>query len=851
MKPHKFLLIARCLLVLSLSYMQVNAQECIATDSVLSEACCNGFIKTDSMLASNPARPGLRNRFDWSNPKWKVYIPTNGGGYTFLGTQPKPMDNPFFTQNAQLKHLNFATYNPPLNPDSLDFHPRDGWELLHKYDGYDSLGVNYLFGGQSLNRPGPYVMLYNRYTGRLRILASFEGIIAGTDLMETKLQFRTPLNPANKPTTLFMKNSNIAQPLSQKTSIAVVSTVSNATSTNEFFASEFDLAYDPCICLNYSQIEVNFGVIDIAQINLSGRLIGTSQVLNSNGTSPLLNDEDFLTSVYKNGLDVEAGSIIYKNVDDLIAKYKSPPGLTQFEQIALGVVGSIVKAGLGGADKWLTSVIDGAVTQSIKDIGLIDGANLTDSEKNEFKVKTGLKLIGDQSDRILTAMGLKSSTTRPPNPSVIEAEMALTGTISNGGPIGGNSSIILRTPGSLGTDDTETTSPWFNYPTYNEPLGTFALLDSPLVKRTTAMQRDPYPYEPGYENPPGSLINYNSWLSSHARYRFEDIEYVFNPASEVDAEKTVILGALVVKGTPATRVEEFYDPFLDISTYTYSESVPNIDLVAGMSDYYVSPFLSLECLKDYIVGDFLPGSQVYLRLMIQYVFKENAYGKVNQAFEVLTYPVKFASTTLPPYTYLPDTLIVDGATAFTQNTTLKARNVIVVTGGLTLNAGVTVTLAAGREVLVIPNVTLPPGISIELGAEAILGCDYPVFSQEPMEVVKTFCNSTRYKANQLSNRVASPQNDPIDNIKEKQALTAYPNPFTHELTLEFTLPAAGVTSARLLDPLGREVMMLWNGREREAGPQSETIDLSALAAGIYLAVLETPQGRQTVRVVKE
>ncbi|MEZ4825684.1 MAG: hypothetical protein R3C61_05220 [Bacteroidia bacterium] len=66
------------------------------------------------------------------------------------------------------------------------------------------------------------------------------------------------------------------------------------------------------------------------------------------------------------------------------------------------------------------------------------------------------------------------------------------------------------------------------------------------------------------------------------------------------------------------------------------------------------------------------------------------------------YPVRFTSAALPPYTYFQDTLIVNGSTTFNQNTILKARSVIMVTGGLTLNAGVTLTLAAGRESLSIP-----------------------------------------------------------------------------------------------------------------------------------------------------
>ncbi|MEZ4825683.1 MAG: hypothetical protein R3C61_05215 [Bacteroidia bacterium] len=97
-------------------------------------------------------------------------------------------------------------------------------------------------------------------------------------------------------------------------------------------------------------------------------------------------------------------------------------------------------------------------------------------------------------------------------------------------------------------------------------------LDSPLVRKMSESQRGLYPYEFGYEDPPGSLLSYNSWLDAYSRYRFEDIEYVFNPAAEVDDEKTVILAALVVKGSPATRIEEYYDYFQDLSTYSYFPS---------------------------------------------------------------------------------------------------------------------------------------------------------------------------------------------------------------------------------------------------------------------------------------
>lgn len=585
------------LLYLLLSTPLFAQDGCISEDSSVIQACCNGLIITDPSAAWNPARPDLRNRFDWRDPKWEVYLPTPGGGYTTGGNQPLLMDNPFFTRNAQLSPINFAKYPSNFsNTDSLDFHPADGWELLHKYDGFDSLGTNYLYGGPDPYRPGPYVMLYNRYTGRLRVLASFEGINPQTDLMETSIRQRALDNLGQiKSSTLLMKHHNIAQPLSEKTKVGQVSSVSEATSTSEFFATEFDLAYDPCICLNYSEIEFEFGIIDTALVNLSGTLIGTSQVINTNGNSPLLNNQDFLTSVYKNGLNVEAGTLTYQNIDNLVDKYKAGPGLTPFEEVALGLVGSVIKTGIGSADTWLTKGIDALATEGIKDLGLVNDSSGAPNSK--FKAKTGLKLLGSQSDRILTAMGLKSSPNRTPGVSVIESEMAMSGIISNSSNLGGNSSILLRVPGSLGTD-LPGNSPWFYYPTYNEPLGLMAVLDSPVVSRVIGQSRPLYPYENEEEVAVGTSV-LNTWIGPYASYQFEDISFVFNPAAEVDEEKTVILGALVVKGPCATLNQEEFDYYQNsLDTITYPGYPGPVQ--------YISPFLSLECLKDYTVGDFEP-----------------------------------------------------------------------------------------------------------------------------------------------------------------------------------------------------------------------------------------------------
>ncbi|MEZ4775015.1 MAG: hypothetical protein R3D00_17660 [Bacteroidia bacterium] len=88
MKKYSFGFTTAWLMVLLSLPFQLHSQECIANDSTIVQACCNGLIRTDSAAALNNARPNLRNRFEWRNPIWEVYIPTPGGGYTYNGTQP-------------------------------------------------------------------------------------------------------------------------------------------------------------------------------------------------------------------------------------------------------------------------------------------------------------------------------------------------------------------------------------------------------------------------------------------------------------------------------------------------------------------------------------------------------------------------------------------------------------------------------------------------------------------------------------------------------------------------------------------------------------------------------------------
>ncbi|GAA3986546.1 family 10 glycosylhydrolase [Hymenobacter antarcticus] len=81
---------------------------------------------------------------------------------------------------------------------------------------------------------------------------------------------------------------------------------------------------------------------------------------------------------------------------------------------------------------------------------------------------------------------------------------------------------------------------------------------------------------------------------------------------------------------------------------------------------------------------------------------------------------------------------------------------------------------------------------------------------------------------------------------------AYPNPFSAETRLAFTLPAPGPADLRLLDLAGREVAVLLQKPQAAAGRHEVQLRAAALPTGLYVVVLRTAVGvaRQKVLLVR-
>jgi hypothetical protein len=101
--------------------------------------------------------------------------------------------------------------------------------------------------------------------------------------------------------------------------------------------------------------------------------------------------------------------------------------------------------------------------------------------------------------------------------------------------------------------------------------------------------------------------------------------------------------------------------------------------------------------------------------------------------------------------------------------------------------------------------------------------------------------------NFLISRIIHPTTSTLEKDENTIALTAFPNPTSKSLTINYKLENAGDVSLDLYDLNGKLVSHLSNGF-RMAASQTETFELSNLVTGTYICRLNTADGASNIKV---
>ncbi|MBS1651602.1 MAG: T9SS type A sorting domain-containing protein [Bacteroidetes bacterium] len=453
--------------------------------------CVNGT-HTDPTASLTPANGGAtpanntfkQNTFDWRGSS--QIIASDAAAYT----------SPFY-----------SAVNPSFfsNQSFSDYNPSDGWELIKQDFGYFYKNGMWNGGTRASDplspSPGagfnlPYYVLYNKFTSVLRVFAFLNNKTVALNSINIKLRLLTSADYPNatyttssNPTEIYYQpninalfnNYNVTcTALDKNTTITEVEApaifpVNNTSSDHEFIHADFHLSYDPCICLFQSGFEVSFYTIQTANLTLTGKYAGVggmdvASVSSStatlppgaiNGSGGSGNNADFIASVFNNGGSPQSAIQNYLNAQQTY-NYSQDNTTSQ----VLGMLSNFFSATSGAS-----AIVD--PSGETKDV--LDGIS-----------KVLSFFSGD----------LSSAQATPPVAVTVESGyLQATGQIVAPKETYPGVNAKIGVPSSL-PPPTYTSLPEYsgpvqgailpNYPMYNEPVGIFTLLKTPVITRFTA-----------------------------------------------------------------------------------------------------------------------------------------------------------------------------------------------------------------------------------------------------------------------------------------------------------------------------------------------------------------------------
>ncbi len=196
-------------------------------------------------------------------------------------------------------------------------------------------------------------------------------------------------------------------------------------------------------------------------------------------------------------------------------------------------------------------------------------------------------------------------------------------------------------------------------------------------------------------------------------------------------------------------------------------------------------------------------------------------------------------------------LILNNRT-FYDNEVIYAFGDIKITGYLINSNPYPVIIIASGEIDIDPSVNIIGDFEFKSGQLIPPGFPSrsPIFPMSDVDVSK-FCNSPEYKA-KGSTAVAE---IPIyerqgGTIVPSTAFTVSPNPFTNQVTVDYSISAPTEATLVLSNALGQTLKSISLGAKDE-GNYQQIIETADLARGLYLLTLRTEQGIETKKLVKQ
>ena len=776
---------------------------------------CLGFAQyASAQCAVNTPLGSTVNTWDWRTQTYNFYFASLSGTPVLYS-----QNSPFFAVNQQ-SQPNVSVFQIPI---FKDYEPEDGWELLIKD-----------FGTPAQGAEAAYFALYNRYESRIRlfILVPYKGL---NQTATINISFKKIVNPdGNAYQSALFEHLNGTSNAVEKQVTGINLSVPNAYNNANYtwFHADIPVAYDPCTCGKQTQIFIEPKLATISSITLKMQGSGTivQQIVQNNtivAAAPLK---------YVLIPAVNKGTEVFNTVKE--AEVKIGTTIAQLDNVP-------VLSDLGNLLDQLPDWVVNSVPYLGAAIGVLD---------------------------FLTAGGKKKEA--PPSPAIyntttkFEASGSITTT--NQYP-----SYMFYTPGCNQVGLLPALAP-----IYNNILGTFNLLDQPAVY--VATETADYNYRTASPNTKeeaeyvqndtimdkggnttfSPLDGGNTSTRTYYRYQLKnDISYVINPASALSQTPVGVQGALFFTFPPPVA-----PCALDVSTTL----IRVFSVIGSSSVTYRTPYMPLGCLKDFVAewsakrqgyGYCYSNAPTVSIQVIATLKRDPALDPYpNPAANEVLFAAKYnvtldvtsktyAQMTPPAYlSAVPIDRTVQNIN-ITTNTTLYAWNTITIGSGVTVAAGVTLTLVAGGEINLSAS-SLPTGVVLQIGLPVSGGtqCDRVLPAKEAA-YIGVFCSNIA-KYNPTIPKIANEDEMAITE-DGGYSLGVFPNPASQSFTATIGLLENSDIVLSLSNVLGQKIENLRFQGLLSQGKTSIPLDISELGSGVYFLSLQTSNGvLKTQKIVK-
>jgi hypothetical protein len=760
--------------------------------------------------------------FDWRTQHWPIY-----SNSPYHLNMPEIL-SPYWDYDAEYHHI------------YKEFDSDDGWELIREKRGF--LSQTGMGDQEDLRIPIIWVVMYNKYTGLLRVFISCKQTEDYTAAM-VSLIFH---DDDNNIRTNIIHNPTVPKPLialDEYVSTDKVACMAAWQNNSErWLYADFLTVYDPCTCMYQSEIELNVIMILNAIVNLNGSIKGKIyDISDANQGLGLLDNtgkKSFDFSKLSEGATKAATT--FKDLSSFSSEaQKSLNG--QKKEEASSISGEDLEdyddaAVEAFVDEYVDNEEEKWEIMAAMDIRIDDqkesnGSFVEKLADNNF-LKNGLKAIPYIGAAVsvvdfFIGGGTKSEPqTVKLSPMAIEASITLTGTIETDFPY---DNIIVNNPGCDNSNLLVGCTP-----IYDQVLGTFNLLKTPTIDyyymRTVGLWQ------------PGSM-----YQRDDLRYKFHDdeLKYVINPAAGFKMQDVDIMASLFVQ--------------FDKAVY-HLPCTQNLDNIMIQEDSvtYRTRFVPLECFNDvralFISSNYgvdagydLVLPTVYLKLIVNLERTDRVDGVQNVIF-VGKYPVKMNQVFYNPD--LQEQWNLEWLSSFDdipKEITLHDQTITQdyyawdkITIGPNVTGSGNHRIVAGKKIETLPNAVYDPNLILELGTKCSAVKYGPVSNND----IISFCNSNAIGGYKPANR--EPQlkrsgmyeSDKIHNIGIND-LDIFPNPSSNSVKITYSLATESNVNMYITNSFGEKIDMLASNKILSSGKADLNYNVSNLPDGVYFLTLSS------------